>query len=114
MLSHSRATSFFALIKSLKIVPKFFVVKFVMRVLEKLPLCEKIPHEESYLNILNDTKILTISDVWLCGFSKVHGYLINFGDANFTVLSPVHKKSKCGVSRLPLIVYEKSILLFLC
>jgi hypothetical protein len=49
---------------------------------------------------------LTISDVWLFGFSKVHGYLINFGDANFTVLSPVHKKSKCGVSRLPLIVYE--------
>ncbi len=41
------------------------------------------------------------------GFSKVHGYLNNFGDANLTVHSLVHKESKCvGISRLPLIVYE--------
>jgi hypothetical protein len=34
-------------------VPQIFVVEFFFEVLEKLSLCEKLPHEKSYLDILN-------------------------------------------------------------
>jgi hypothetical protein len=33
--------------------PNFCVEYFVMKFLEMLPLCEKIRHEKSYLDILN-------------------------------------------------------------
>jgi hypothetical protein len=39
------------------------LLNFSMKVLERLPLCEMIIPEKSYLNILV-TKIWTISDLW--------------------------------------------------
>jgi hypothetical protein len=37
------------------LLPKTFIVDFSIKFLEKMPLCEKIPHGKSYLNILNGT-----------------------------------------------------------
>jgi hypothetical protein len=36
--------------------PNFLLLNFSMKVLEKIPLCEKIPHEKSCLNISNGNK----------------------------------------------------------
>jgi hypothetical protein len=36
-----------------------------------------------------------IDDLTILVFLTVHGYLINFGDANLTVNSLVHNESKC-------------------
>jgi hypothetical protein len=70
-----------------------------------LPICEKIPYEKSCLNILNcnqDIDYLIFSE-----FLTVHGYLMIFGDANFTVHNLVRKESKCvGIHRLSLTIYE--------
>jgi hypothetical protein len=60
-----------------------------MKVLEKLSLCEKIPAEKSYLNVLNGNQ--DVDNVRFLVFPTVHGYLIIFGDANLTVHNLVHK-----------------------
>jgi hypothetical protein len=63
-----------------------------MKVLEKLPSYEKIPHEKSYLNILNGNQ--DIYNLRFLVFLTLHGYfMIFFGDANLTVqcISLVHK-----------------------
>jgi hypothetical protein len=50
-----------------------------MKVLKKLPLCEKITHVKSYLNVLNGNQDIdnSISLVFL----TVHGYLMIYGDS---------------------------------
>jgi hypothetical protein len=50
-----------------------------MTVLEKLLLCEKTPHEKSYLNILNSNQ--DIDNLRFFAFIIVHGNLMSFGDA---------------------------------
>jgi hypothetical protein len=91
-------------------------MNFSMKFLEKFPLCEKIPHKKSYLDILNDNQ--DIDGLRFLVFLTVHSYLMIFSDANLTVNSLVPKESKCfGISRLYLTVYEKkkniSLFLFL-
>jgi hypothetical protein len=76
-----------------------------MKDVEKLPLCEKIPHEKSYLNVLNGNQ--DIDGFRFLFFLTVHSYLMIFSDVNLTVRSLVHKESKCVViSKLSLIVCE--------
>ncbi len=65
----------------------------------------KIPHEKSYLNVLNGNQ--DIDDFRFLVFLTVHSYLMIFSDVNFTVRSLVHKESKYVViSRLSLLVCE--------
>jgi hypothetical protein len=63
-----------------------------MKVLEKLPLCEKIPDEKSFLDVLNGNQ--DVDNLSFLVFPTVHGYLMIFGDANLTVHSLVHKEYK--------------------
>jgi hypothetical protein len=58
-----------------------------MKVLEKLPLYEKIPHENYYLNILNVNQ--DVNNLRFLVFLIVQSYLMIFGDANLTVDSLV-------------------------
>jgi hypothetical protein len=60
-----------------------------MKVPEKLPKCEKIPRQKSYLNILNSNQ--DINNLGFLVLLTVHGYLLFIGDVNLTVHSPVHK-----------------------
>jgi hypothetical protein len=76
-----------------------------MKVLEKLPLCEKIPHEKSYINVLNSNQ--DIDNIRFLVFRTVHGHPMIFAYVNLKVNSLVNKESKCvGIYRLPLKVYE--------
>jgi hypothetical protein len=78
-----------------------FLLLISLKFLEKLPVCEKIPHGKSYINILNSNQ--DIYNLKFLVFLTVHSYLIIFGDANLTVHSLVHKESKCvAISRLSL------------
>jgi hypothetical protein len=81
-------------------VPKNVYVEFSMKVLEKLPQCEKISHVKSYLNILYSNQ--DTDGIRFLGFLTVHGYPTIFSYVVLTVHSLVDKKSKC-VSRLPLL-----------
>jgi hypothetical protein len=87
-------------------VAKFLLLNFSMKVLEMLSLCDNIPHQISYLNILNANQY--ISDSRFLVFLTVHGYLMIFlGDANLLVQRLMQKESKCvAISRLSLIFYE--------
>ncbi len=68
-----------------------------------LPLCEKIPHEKSYLDIWNGNQ--DINDLRFLVFLTVHSYLTIFGDTNLAVDILVPEESKSfGISRLTLIV----------
>jgi hypothetical protein len=85
-----------------------------MKFLEKFPLCEKIPHKKSYLDILNDNQ--DIDGLRFLVFLTVESYLMIFSDTNLAVDSLVPKESKCfGISRLYLTVYEikKHFLVFI-
>jgi hypothetical protein len=77
-----RSPTFFLQNFSMKVLEKFFSL---IKVLEKLPLCKKIPHEKSYFNNLNDNQY--IDHLRFFVFLTVHGYLMIFGDANLTVQS---------------------------
>jgi hypothetical protein len=63
-----------------------------MKVLEKLPSCEKITQEKSFLNILNNNQDIDVLSFFI--LLTVHGYLMMFGDANLTRHSLVHEESK--------------------
>jgi hypothetical protein len=54
------------------LVPQTFVLNFSMKALEKLSLCEKIPHEKSYLDILIGNQ--DINDIRFLIFLRVHSY----------------------------------------
>jgi hypothetical protein len=53
-----------------------------MQVPEKMPLCEKITHVKSYLNILNGNQ--DIDNLRSLVFLTVHGYRMIYGDGNLT------------------------------
>jgi hypothetical protein len=76
-----------------------------MNVCRKVALCEKIPHEKSYLSVLDVNE--DINDISVFIFLTVHGYLMIFGDDYLTVHSLVNMESKCvGISKVSHIVYE--------
>ncbi len=52
---------------------KFLLLNFSMKILEKLPLCDKNPYEKSYLIILHGNQ--DIDNLRLLVFSTLHGYL---------------------------------------
>jgi hypothetical protein len=81
------------------------LLNFSLEALKKLPLYEKIPHEKSYLNILNGNQDNDELIFWV--FLTVHGYLMISGDKNLTIHSLIYKESKCfEISRLSFIGYE--------
>jgi hypothetical protein len=51
-----------------------------MKLIEPLPLCEKIAYEKSHRSIWNGNQ--DIDDLRFLVFLLVHGYLMIFGDAN--------------------------------
>jgi hypothetical protein len=55
-------------------VPEIFLLNFSMKVLERLPLCEIIIPEKSYLNILNGNQ--DMDDFRFMVFLTLHGYLL--------------------------------------
>jgi hypothetical protein len=85
--------------------PNILLLKFSFEVLQKLPLCEKIPHEKSHINIVNGNQYIGDLIFWV--FLTVNGSLRIFGDANLTVHSLMQKEYKCfEISRLSFIVHE--------
>ncbi len=69
------------------LVPQIFLLNFCMKVLQKLPFCEKITHEKFFLEMLNGNQ--DINDLRFLVFLTVHSYLMIFSDAHLAVDSLV-------------------------
>ncbi len=75
-------------------VPNIYVTEFFYEwsTVEKLCLCQKIPHEKSYLNIFNNNG--DVDDLRFLVFNSAGLSYPFFGDVHLTVSSFVHKNSK--------------------